>query len=619
MRSRNEVEAPGPTVDVPPNRAAKAPSTTGHGVGEILALQAAAGNRATVGLLRRSPASRHTPLARTLARCQGACTCGGKCREEQAEEMPAANRAGVLPTLPASELHRLALTIGNRRFARLARAGSPVVQASRAAAPGASAVQASQAVVPGAPVRTAPRPITVGPAGDAYEREADGVARGARRPTLPAARSPQTTGAPLAPASVGAALAAPGRPLESRERVHFQSRLGVDLGDVRIHEGPLATQSAAEVSALAYTVGSDVVLARDWDPGDQGAQTVLAHELAHVVQDPAGRVLRRFPGCGRVLPNRATPRGMGPWVSEWSVRDFVAEQLEPTGDVVRELPIPGASAAPFRTDEIDEVIDPQIIAEENKGFVDIAYHPYANQVEFLELKKADWQRAVFAEWQVLNYVNKANDSIYSVRAAFQKRGYPYAYFTYATVMPTSRYTPPQQPVEIDGKQVLISWCEPGVMVFRALDVDNEDLLYCGISDKGHTDAFIERMLGEAESAIAKKIATRLALDIGAKVLIAPILHAIHEKLREQIRWLLGEVVQAVCATALELSAAMVLREFKRRVVDKALDKLIDMLPGDQLEHAIDPDAALAAAAITSAIAGLGYLIWTYGPLILAAA
>jgi hypothetical protein len=186
-------------------------------------------------------------------------------------------------------------------------------------------------------------------------------------------------------------------------------------------------------------------------------------------------------------------------------------------------------------------------------------------------------------------------------------------------MPTSRYTPPPQPVEIDGQQVLLSWCEPGVMVFRALDVDNEDLLYCGISDKGHTDAFIERMLGQAESAIAKKIATRLALDTGAKVLIAPILHAIREKLREQIRWLLGEVVQAVCATALELSAALVLREFKRRVVDKLLDKLIDMLPGDQLEHAIDPDAALAAGAITAAIAGLGYLIWTYGPLILAAA
>ena len=497
MRSRNEVEAPGPTVDVPPHRAAIPKSATGHGVREILALQAAAGDRARVGLLRRSPASRHAPLARTLARCQGACTCGGKCREERAEEMPAANRAGVPAALPASELHRLASTLGNRRFARLAEAGSPVVQASRAAVPGSSVMQASQAVVPGAPVRMAPRPITVGPAGDAYEREADGMARGARRPTLPAARSPDTTGAPLAPASVGAALAAPGRPLESRERVHFQSRLGVDLGGVRIHDGPLATQSAAEVSALAYTVGSDVVLARDWDPGDPAAQTVLAHELAHVVQDPAGRVLRRFPGCGRVLPNRATPRGMGPWVSEWSVRDFVAEQLEPTGDVVRELPIPGASAAPFRTDEIDEVIDPQIIAEENKGFVDIAYHPYANQVEFLELKKADWQRAVFAEWQVLNYVNKANDSIYSVRAAFQRRGHPYAYFTYATVMPTSRYTPPQQPVEIDGQQVLLSWCEPGVMVFRALDVDNEDLLYCGISDKGHTDAFIERMLGEA--------------------------------------------------------------------------------------------------------------------------
>jgi hypothetical protein len=618
MRSVNEVKASGPTVNVPADRAAMTQSPAGHDVRETVALHGAAGNRATVRLLRRSPASQDAPPVRTLARCRGACMCGGKCREERAEET-AANRAGVPAAVPASELRRLASAVGNRRFARLAEPGSPLLQASRAAALGASVVQASQATVPNAPVRAAPRPITVGPVGDAYEREADGVARWARRPALTAALSPDTTGGPLAPASVGAALASPSRPLESRERAHFESRLGVDLGGVRIHDGPLATQSAADMAALAYTVGSDVVLARDWDPGDPAAETVLVHELAHVVQDPAGHVLRRFPGCGRVLPNPATPRGMGPWVSEWSVRDFVAEQLEPTGDVVRELPIPGASAAPFRTDEIDDVINPQIIAEENKGFVDIAYHPYLNQVEFLELKKADWQRAVFAEWQVLNYVNKANDSIYSVQAAFQRRGHPYAHFTYATVMPASRYAPPQQPVEIDGQQVLLSWCEPGVMVFRALDVDNEDLLYCGISDKGHTDAFIERTLGEAESAIAKKIATRLALDTGAKVLIAPILRAIHEKLREQIRWLLAEVVQTVCATALELSAAMVLREFKRRVVDKALDKLIELLPGDQLEQAINPDAALAAAAITAAIASLGYLIWTYGPLILAAA
>lgn len=274
-------------------------------------------------------------------------------------------------------------------------------------------------------------------------------------------------------------------------------------------------------------------------------------------------------------------------MSEWSVRDFVAEQLEPTGDVVRELPVPGGSARPYRTDEDDEVIDPQIIAKETKGYVDIAYHPFSQRVEFLELKKADWQRAVFAEWQVLNYVDKANESIVSVRAACQRRGYPYAYFTYADVMPTSRYTPPQ-PVEIDGQQVLLSWYEPGVMVFRALDVDNQDLLYCGISDRGHTDAFIDRLLGEAESAIAKKIATRLALDTGGKVAIAPILHAVREKLREHIRSLLGEVIKGVCATVLELSAAAVLREFKRRVVDKALGKLSDMLPGDQLEHASTP-------------------------------
>lgn len=330
-------------------------------------------------------------------------------------------------------------------------------------------------------------------------------------------------------------------------------------------------------------------------------------------------MLCRFKSCGRILPNRTARPRLGPWVAEWSVRDFVADELEATGDVVRELPIPGASAAPYRTDDDDEVIDPQIIGAGSKGFVDIAYHRYSRQVEFLEMKEADWQKAVFAERQVLNYVQRANESILSVRAAFQRRGHPYAYFQWAELMPTSRYTPPEQPVEIDGQQVLLSWCAPGVMVFRALDVENKDLQYCGISDQGHTDAFIDRILGEAETAVAKKIASHFALERAARVAIAPILHAVREKLRDQIRWLLGGVIKTLCAAALELTAAMVLREFKRLVVDKALDDLIERLPGEALEHAFDPDAAIAAAAITTTIAALGYYLWTYGPLILAAA
>lgn len=401
-------------------------------------------------------------------------------------------------------------------------------------------------------------------------------------------------------------------------RARFETAWGARLDGVRVHDGPAANRSASEVRTQAYAVGSDVVLARSFDPGDPAAQTVLAHELAHVVQDPDGHVLRRFPGCGRLLPNSVSPRGSRPWVAEWSVRDFVADELEATGDVVRELPIPGATAAPYRTDEDGTVIDPQIIRQETKGYVDIAYHPYLDRVEFLELKEADWQKAVFAEWQVMNYVTKANEWIYPVQAAFQKRGHPYAHFSRAELMPMSRYAPPTQPVEIDGKQVLISWCEPGVMVFRALDTDNQDLNYCGISDQGHTDEFIDRMLGEAESAVAKKIASHFAFERGARVVIAPILHAVHEQLREHIRWMLGEVITAVCATELELTAAFVLREFKRRVVDRLLLDLIARLPGDAFEHAFDPDAAAAAAALTAAIGSLGYLIYTYGPIILAA-
>jgi hypothetical protein len=55
-------------------------------VRDILALQSAVGNRAMGGLLRRYAGARQAPPARTLARCEGACTCGGKCRADRAEE-----------------------------------------------------------------------------------------------------------------------------------------------------------------------------------------------------------------------------------------------------------------------------------------------------------------------------------------------------------------------------------------------------------------------------------------------------------------------------------------------------------------------------------------------------
>ena len=80
-----------------------------------------------------------------------------------------------------------------------------------------------------------------------------------------------------------------GQPLQPETRTFFEARLGHDLGGVRVHTGDRADRSARAVDALAYTVGSDVVFrAGYFAPGTPPGQRLLAHELAHVVQQDRG-------------------------------------------------------------------------------------------------------------------------------------------------------------------------------------------------------------------------------------------------------------------------------------------------------------------------------------------
>lgn len=80
-----------------------------------------------------------------------------------------------------------------------------------------------------------------------------------------------------------------GAPLDPASLAHFQSSFGHDLSGVRVHSGDRAAASAVALSARAYTVGRHVV----FGPGEHRPHTaagrqVLAHELAHVVQQGRG-------------------------------------------------------------------------------------------------------------------------------------------------------------------------------------------------------------------------------------------------------------------------------------------------------------------------------------------
>ena len=148
--------------------------------------------------------------------------------------------------------------------------------------------------------------LVIGAAGDPLEHEADRAAaqvlstatlapgrlRATATPRLSRRSSPAAAGAAHAPASVEAAMRTPGESLAPEMRAFFEPRFGHDFSRVRIHRDATAAASAHDVAAHAYTVGHHVVFANGrFAPEGAGGRLLLAHELAHVVQQQGARSL----------------------------------------------------------------------------------------------------------------------------------------------------------------------------------------------------------------------------------------------------------------------------------------------------------------------------------------
>ncbi|HEX3864894.1 MAG TPA: DUF4157 domain-containing protein [Stellaceae bacterium] len=94
-------------------------------------------------------------------------------------------------------------------------------------------------------------------------------------PELQRAEPPATAIAPLSG----------GRSLDPHIRAPLEARFGEDFADVRIHTGDHAGKLADNLDARAFTTGRDIVFGDgEFAPGTMRGQRLLAHELAHVVQ-----------------------------------------------------------------------------------------------------------------------------------------------------------------------------------------------------------------------------------------------------------------------------------------------------------------------------------------------
>jgi hypothetical protein len=85
------------------------------------------------------------------------------------------------------------------------------------------------------------------------------------------------------------ALHSAGRTLDSVTRARMETAFGEHFGDVRVHDDGSAHQLSHALDARAFTVGSNIAFARgEYVPGTLSGELLLAHELAHVVQQRGG-------------------------------------------------------------------------------------------------------------------------------------------------------------------------------------------------------------------------------------------------------------------------------------------------------------------------------------------
>jgi hypothetical protein len=97
-----------------------------------------------------------------------------------------------------------------------------------------------------------------------------------------------------AEAAVDRAASSSGQALPTHLQRQFEQSTGADLSGVRVHTGGESATAARAVGAKAYTVGQDIHFAEGrYQPDDPFGMHLLAHEVAHTVQQQGGAAHRQ--------------------------------------------------------------------------------------------------------------------------------------------------------------------------------------------------------------------------------------------------------------------------------------------------------------------------------------
>jgi hypothetical protein len=117
-------------------------------------------------------------------------------------------------------------------------------------------------------------------------KPAEGESEEEMPPTLQTKPAPNAS--PLVKPSVASninRMQGGGKYLPKPVRAYFEPRMGADFSQVRVHTDSHAADTAKSINARAFTVGRNIAFgAGEYSPDTASGKKLLAHELAHVVQ-----------------------------------------------------------------------------------------------------------------------------------------------------------------------------------------------------------------------------------------------------------------------------------------------------------------------------------------------
>jgi hypothetical protein len=118
-----------------------------------------------------------------------------------------------------------------------------------------------------------------------------------------------------------------GASLEGGVQARMESAFGADFSSVRIHTDQRASVASSHLAARAFTIGTDIAFgAGEYRPNTLVGDALIAHELAHVVQQSGG--IETKGAAGSALDDDADRSAVGAVLAIWAgVKDVAGSAI----------------------------------------------------------------------------------------------------------------------------------------------------------------------------------------------------------------------------------------------------------------------------------------------------